>query len=162
MKNRKGFTLIEILIVVAIIGLLASTVLVGLAPAQKRGRDARRLADLKEVQNALELYYGACGHYPGGAAPACTAATEGAVAWDALSAVLKGSGIGVNNVPNDPSSGKTYEYVTNAGGTSYVLAATLEDPGNPAVKQEAGMTLPAGVSGLTGTCGASGFYCAAF
>src|SRR5579863_3533942 len=62
---RKGFTLIEILIVVAIIAILASIVLVGLGPTQQAGRDARRLSDLHEVQNGLELYYNSCGYYPG-------------------------------------------------------------------------------------------------
>ena len=45
---RKGFTLIEILVVVAIISILASVVLVGLGPTRKIGRDARRISDLPE------------------------------------------------------------------------------------------------------------------
>ena len=57
--------MIEILIVVAIIGILASVVLVGLGPTQQSGRDARRLSDLHEVQNAIELYYQKYGIYPG-------------------------------------------------------------------------------------------------
>ena len=64
-NQRKGFTLIEILIVVAIIAILASVVLVGLGPTQQAGRDARRISDLHEVQNGLELYYNKCGYYPG-------------------------------------------------------------------------------------------------
>ena len=159
MKTRKGFTLIEILIVVAIIGLLASTVLVGLAPAQRRGRDARRLADLKEVQNALELYYGSCGHYPGGTG--CGSATQGKLDWTQLTSVLTGSNIGVNSVPNDPSAGKSYQYVTNAAGTSYLLAATLEDTSNPSLKAEATLTVPSDLTGYTGTCGTD-IYCAVF
>jgi prepilin-type N-terminal cleavage/methylation domain-containing protein len=54
--NKKGFTLIEVLTVVAIIGLLASIVLVGLGSFRTRGRDTRRIADLRSTQNALELY----------------------------------------------------------------------------------------------------------
>ena len=63
-KQRQGFTLIEILIVVAIIAILASVVLVGLGPTQQAGRDARRLSDIREAQNALELFYNKCGYYP--------------------------------------------------------------------------------------------------
>jgi prepilin-type N-terminal cleavage/methylation domain-containing protein len=153
LTSRKGFTLIEILIVVTIIGLLASTVLVGLAPAQRRGRDTRRISDLKEIQNALELYYNKCGHYPGdsdcGAAPAATFA--------AVSNVLKGSSIGVSQIPDDPSSSKHYQFATN--GTQYVLAATLEDTNNPVLKSPP--ALPDGVS-LDGTCGTDNLYCVLF
>ena len=63
-NNRGGFTLIEILIVIAILGLLASIVLVGLGGARAKARDARRIADLRGVQNALEVYYSARGQYP--------------------------------------------------------------------------------------------------
>jgi prepilin-type N-terminal cleavage/methylation domain-containing protein len=54
---QDGFTLIEILIVVAIIAILASVVLVGLGSSQKQANDARIFSDLTEVQNALQLYY---------------------------------------------------------------------------------------------------------
>src|ERR1700732_5233360 len=51
----RGFTLIELLVVIAIIGLLASIILASLNTARQKGRDARRLADLKEMANAMEL-----------------------------------------------------------------------------------------------------------
>ena len=54
---RKGFTLIEMLVVVAIIGLLSSTILVGLGNARSRARDARRISDLRQIQTGLENYY---------------------------------------------------------------------------------------------------------
>lgn len=52
----RGFTLIELLVVVAIIGMLASIILASLDSARKKGRDARRAADLNQVRNALALY----------------------------------------------------------------------------------------------------------
>lgn len=64
LQKEKGFTLIELLIVVAIIGLLASAVLVGLGGFRARGRDARRIADLRETRKALELYYIKNNKYP--------------------------------------------------------------------------------------------------
>ena len=45
------------LVVVAIIGLLSSTVLVGLGNARSRARDARRIVDLRQIQTGLENYY---------------------------------------------------------------------------------------------------------
>jgi prepilin-type N-terminal cleavage/methylation domain-containing protein len=62
--KKEGFTLIEMLIVVAIIGLLSSVVLVGLGDVRKEARDARRLADIRQMQNALELYYSDKQNYP--------------------------------------------------------------------------------------------------
>ena len=56
-KNKKGFTLIELLVVVAIMGLLASLAIVALNTARARARDARRVADVKQIQTALELFY---------------------------------------------------------------------------------------------------------
>lgn len=56
-KNRKqGFTLIELLVVIAIIGMLAATVLVSLGTARAKGRDAKRIADLKNIELAMQLY----------------------------------------------------------------------------------------------------------
>ncbi len=134
--SGKGFTLIEMLIVIAIIGILASMVLVGLGPVQRRGRDARRISDLKQVQNALELYYNKCGFYPGSSSGCATIPSEGDVKWDALSKVLTdaaNTNIGVNQIPDDPSSNRSYYYGVAAEGASYVLAAELEDSTNPAL-----------------------------
>lgn len=138
MKNQsKGFTLIEILIVVAIIAILASVVLVGLGPTQQAGRDARRLSDLHEVQNGLELYYNSCGYYPGTANAAPCGAYAAVANYTALRGVLTSfTALGVGQVPDDPTSGKHYTYSVlpaagaQAGGSGYILGAVLENSGN--------------------------------
>ncbi len=56
-EMRKGFTLLELLIVIAIIGILASLATVSYSSAQKKARDSQRQADLKAIQNAMEQYY---------------------------------------------------------------------------------------------------------
>ncbi|HLC99502.1 MAG TPA: prepilin-type N-terminal cleavage/methylation domain-containing protein [Patescibacteria group bacterium] len=56
-NNKKGFTLIELLVVLLIIGLLATISVVALGTARAKGRDTRRLTDIKGIQNALELYF---------------------------------------------------------------------------------------------------------
>lgn len=162
-RRKKGFTLIEMLIVIAIIGILASIVLVGLGPVQRRGRDARRISDLKQVQNALELYFNKCGYYPGASegGSACGPFNGAPSTWDNLTAALTGSNIGVRQIPDDPSSGgganaaRNYRYAADATGSSYVLAATLEDAENPALRD--GMT--GSVYGIT--CGGT-VYCIQF
>jgi len=113
-KQQKGFTLIEILIVVAIIAILSSVVLVGLGPTQQQGRDARRLSDLRETQTALELYYNKNGSYP--------AASD----WATMASTTVGAGIGVTQIPNDPSVGKSYGYCVTTDDSAYVIGAQLE------------------------------------
>ena len=63
-KRNLGFTLIELLVVIAIIGILSSVVLSSLNTARGKARDGKRIAELKSLQIALELYYEANGTYP--------------------------------------------------------------------------------------------------
>lgn len=129
-KRRDGFTLIEMLIVIAIIGILASILLVGLGTFRGRGRDARRISDLRQVQNALELYFNQQGRYP---------LTSEISKWGDLRSKLTGAGIGVSTIANDPTVGKEYGYCS-IDGTKYVLGAVLEDAGNPVLKDQENTT----------------------
>lgn len=63
-QSHRAFTLIELLVVIAIIGLLSSVVFASLNSARSKARDARRLADMRQIQIALELYYDTNGVYP--------------------------------------------------------------------------------------------------
>lgn len=63
-NGTSGFTLIELLVVIAIIGLLASVVLLSLNSARAKSRDAKRIADVKLIANAMELYYNENSSYP--------------------------------------------------------------------------------------------------
>ena len=62
--KKQGFTLIELLVVIAIIGILATLAVVALQNARKNARDAKRIADIKQIQTALELYFNDVGEYP--------------------------------------------------------------------------------------------------
>jgi len=59
-KNfKKGFTLIEVLVVISILGILAGLSLTSYTGAQKQARDSQRKSDLNQYRNALEVYAGA-------------------------------------------------------------------------------------------------------
>lgn len=64
MYEKDGFTLVELLVVIAIIGLLASIAVVALNGARLDARNAKRLADIDQIANALELYFNKYGDYP--------------------------------------------------------------------------------------------------
>ena len=65
MRNKnKGFTLIELLVVIAIIGLLASVVLLALNSARSKARDAKRMADIRQIASAMEMYFNDNNGYP--------------------------------------------------------------------------------------------------
>ena len=148
-KGKQGFTLIEILIVVAIIAILASVVLVGLGPTQQAGRDARRLSDIRQVQNALELFYNKCGYYPGTiAAGVCAVGSPGAT-WTAMGTMLTAAGLGVSSVPGDPSSNRSYGYAWGTGNTAYVLGVALESTNNGVFNGYTAPTIPAGATWVT-------------
>lgn len=135
---RKGFTLIEILIVVAIISILSSVVLIGLGPTQRIGRDARRLADLRQVQTGLGLYFNKCGYYPGVAQPNNPPCAEFQVisGWASLKSAIQGSNVIVETLPNDPTAGKNYFYGVASDGSGYVIGAILEDPNSQALTND--------------------------
>src|SRR3989344_4158899 len=93
-RKRGGFTLIEMLIVIAVIAILAGVVLTGVGGFQASARDTRRIGDLRNVQNYLELYFNKCGHYPvtGSTGTDCgtPGANGGTLTWALLETALKG------------------------------------------------------------------------
>lgn len=131
--HRQGFTLIEMLIVISIIGILASIVLVGLGAFRSRGRDTRRIADLREAQGGLELYYTKFQKYP-----TSVGGSGAGASWAAMAQAIKNGGVGVSAVPNDPlAPNKNYGYgVSVPDLQQYVLMATLEDASHPALKDD--------------------------
>jgi len=105
MNKRNGFTLVELLVVVGILGILSGLVIVTLNPSQyfKQGRDSRRLSDLTTIQATLELSFADNNRYP-------TVAEFATL-----------------TVPTDPDGG-SYEYCVDDATTpmNYGICATME------------------------------------
>ncbi|MFZ4500559.1 MAG: type II secretion system protein [Minisyncoccia bacterium] len=62
--GMQGLTLIELLVVIAVIGILAAVVMASLNSARVKARDVRRIADMKNIYTALQLYYDQYGYLP--------------------------------------------------------------------------------------------------
>lgn len=138
--NKKGFTLIELLIVVAIIGLLSTLAVVALGSARVKARDSKRLADLKQLQTALELYYTDNNSYPPGSGIALGTTQYACLNSTGFTTVgCTSPYMGV--VPSGPNS-DTYSYT--AASSTYTITATLEGNVNGLTE---GVTLsPAGIA----------------
>ncbi|MDZ4229884.1 MAG: prepilin-type N-terminal cleavage/methylation domain-containing protein, partial [Candidatus Veblenbacteria bacterium] len=128
MTQRKGFTLIELLVVIAIIGILSTLAVVALNNARAKSRDAKRVADIKQVQTALELYYADQNGYPV-ESPAITLgdASSNTLSTAGLTATADATGTTyMGQVPSNPTpGGAAYAYLAATNAT-YTITFTLE------------------------------------
>lgn len=117
---RKGFTLIEIILVIALIGVSASVVIALVNPVQqfKKANDAKRKADVTQLQAALELYRADQDFYPETTSiPQCgNPLTFGTTTY-------------LRSIPCDPKTKGNYVYDSLPVGapTTYSLIACLEN-----------------------------------
>ena len=122
--QMKGFTLIEMLVVISIIGILASLLLVSFTTSQRQARDTQRKSDLKQYSAALEAF----ANSTGGLYPSYT--TTQSLTQSSNSVC---TAIGLSGCPYDPISDSShiYKFVSNGTGsgsnaTTYVLWSHLE------------------------------------
>ena len=131
MKKLKGFTLIELLIVIAIIGLLATLAIVSLTSAQQRARDTKRVADVKAMQTAMELYWNETASYP---------AVTGASTWTTLQSDLSSFISAMPVDPTHPTDVYFYGVASNATADEYlqeyVVGATIENDQHQGLAQD--------------------------
>ncbi len=124
-----GFTLIEMVIVIVVIGILMGIAFQGISSVQQNARDTRRLADLRKVQTHLELYFGKCGHYPSTQNCGDLSGGTGSLAWATLTTKLA-EVVNESEVPKDPIPAQSYQYRFGNGGLEYALGADMERIGS--------------------------------
>lgn len=126
-ENIKGFTLIEIIVVIAVIGIISSIILVAFLGVRERARDAKRKTEISQFGRLLTL--------------SCYLPDGGEGEYDLISLVeeLKSKYSQydqyLSNIPQDPKTGSEseskYIYIVNADGTKCALYANLENTEEP-------------------------------
>jgi general secretion pathway protein G len=108
-RSQRGFTLIEVLVVVSIIGILAGLLMVNFSSARDNARNKSIRAAMGEIQLAMEVYKAQNRRYP---------ATIGALVPEYISELPDASDSGNSNCSISNS-----QYSTDAGGTYYKFVA---------------------------------------
>lgn len=139
---KKGFTIIELLVVVSIIAVLTAVVLTQFSTVRARSRDAKRISDIAQMQLAIQQYFDRCNQYPSatGTGPNATlnlASNVGCPFDTSGNRITLGSFM--NQLPtapagiDDPTGVQpySYRYIVHNNGTvndDYYLIARLEQP----------------------------------
>lgn len=130
LRLQKGFTLIELIVVMAIMGLLIGITASSFQNSRIKGKDAKRKSDLKQVQTALESYLNDHGLYPVSTVGKITACGAGGVSvcdWGSSFTDENGT-VYMAQLPRDPSSPTmVYQYYVSTDQKQYQIYASLEN-----------------------------------
>jgi len=127
---KRGFSLLELLVVIGIISILLAIAAASYSTTQMKSRDARRQADLKNIQQAAEQYYSICGfNYPNFS----SGANSSIVCADPAQGILP-----TRKLPLDPKTGNPYQCEDGAtcDTTEFTLCATPELGGEICVSNQ--------------------------
>jgi prepilin-type N-terminal cleavage/methylation domain-containing protein len=110
-ETKKGFTIIELIVTIVVIGILVTIMIVSYNGIQQRSRDSQRTSDVTKLKIALEKYHADKGQYP-----AVCSADDVDCPADSLTSVLVSNYIAL--IPHDPinaiDSATDYRYIRGA------------------------------------------------
>ena len=128
-----GFTLIELIVVIAILGILAGIGLTSFRTSQMKSRDAKRKSDLEQVQRALEMYMNDYANYPTSSNDGEIMVNGSALTWGTDEFKDQKETLYIKQLPGDPRGNPEYCYVYDAGPPIvYKIYARLENTQDPA------------------------------
>lgn len=114
--RRKGFTLVELLVVIVVLAVLAAIVLPKFMNSSMRSKESALKSDLKLLRNAVSLFQADTGKYPNSLADlAETDKTKVKVAGGDTVSASDWHGPYIEDVPNDPVSGSAFTYDSSTG-----------------------------------------------
>lgn len=120
LKSKKGFSLVELLVVITIIAILSVVAYTAVGGNTVKARDSKRIQDLSTIQSALELYFVEFSAYPN--SPLTIGANTGSPNTNLIPRKY------LSTIPQDPKQPVT-DYYYNVVGQGYVLGAVLENDG---------------------------------
>jgi len=113
-RSKKGFSLIELLVVISIMAILMALGAVTFSTAQQKGRDAKRRADISAVQKGFEQYFAENATYDSNTS--CTTMGGDTAFFPA-------------GLPRDPRNSSPYTYSYRCGSTAYCVCSRIEADG---------------------------------
>lgn len=115
-QHDRGFTLIEVLVVIVILAVLAAIVLPRFVDAGRRSKEAALRSNLKLLRNAIALFHADTSYYPNSLADlAETDVSKVKVAGGAAVNAADWRGPYIESVPTDPVSGAAFNYSASTG-----------------------------------------------
>jgi prepilin-type N-terminal cleavage/methylation domain-containing protein len=129
--TRRGFTIVELLIVIVVIGILAAIVIVAYNGVQSRAQYSREQSDMNAINKMIQIYYATNNSYP---------STGGSGSWQGWSqasnfipGIVPAYASTIPQMPSDPATENSYLYTSN--GTDYKLIRYSPIAGLPSVER---------------------------
>lgn len=130
-NNDRGFTIVELLIVIVVIGILAAITIVAYNGVQSRANYSREQADMNSINKMIQMYYATNNSYPN---------TGGSGSWQGwtqaanfVPGIVPTYASTIPQMPSDPATENSYLYTSN--GTDYKLIRYSPAAGLPSIER---------------------------